>query len=71
MDLKKKPRVEFEEGCFDDFEGTQEELDQIISEIQRMVDSGEFFENFIPIAQDEFEDELNQIVKSKEKRRLQ
>lgn len=34
-------RVEFAPGCFDDFDGTQQELDQLIAEIQRMALDGE------------------------------
>lgn len=34
-------RVEFAPGCFDDFGGTQEELDELVAEIQRMVNNGE------------------------------
>lgn len=41
----KKIRVEFAPGCFDEFEGTQEELDDMIAEIQRMADTGELFED--------------------------
>ena len=38
MPKKKKEeteiKVHFEEGCFDHFEGTQEELDELVKEIQ-------------------------------------
>jgi hypothetical protein len=34
-------KVEFAPGCFDDFEGTQEELDAIINEINDLAKSGE------------------------------
>lgn len=33
--------IEFAPGCFDSFEGTQEELDEMIAEIKRMFASGE------------------------------
>jgi uncharacterized protein YqgV (UPF0045/DUF77 family) len=42
--MDKKLKIEFAPGCFDSFEGTQEELDEMISEITKMIDSGEFFE---------------------------
>jgi hypothetical protein len=32
----KKVEIHFEPGCFDDFEGTQEELDELVAEIQSM-----------------------------------
>lgn len=38
-------KIEFAPGCFDNFEGTQEELDELIAEITRMVRSGELQEN--------------------------
>lgn len=34
-------KIEFAPGCFDNFDGTQEELDELIAEITRMVKSGE------------------------------
>ena len=43
--MSKEIKVEFAPGCFDDFEGTQEELDGIIEEINRMAATGELFEN--------------------------
>jgi len=40
---EKKIKVEFLPGCFDDFDGTQEELNQLILEITRQAESGELF----------------------------
>ena len=40
---KKKLEVVFAPGCFDDFEGSQEELDDLVAEISRLVESGEMF----------------------------
>jgi hypothetical protein len=40
-DEKKPMKVEFAPGCFDNFEGTQEELDQLQAEIIAMFESGE------------------------------
>jgi hypothetical protein len=37
-------KIEFAPGCFDQFEGTQEELDELINEIKRMFESGELSE---------------------------
>lgn len=37
----KEMKIEFAPGCFDSFEGTQEELDQLIAEIKNMFASGE------------------------------
>lgn len=32
----KELKIEFAPGCFDNFEGTQEELDELVAEIQKM-----------------------------------
>lgn len=34
MTEEKKMKIEFAPGCFDSFEGTQEELDKMVAEIQ-------------------------------------
>lgn len=39
--MNKKLKIEFAPGCFDSFEGTQEELDQLISEIHQMFENGD------------------------------
>jgi hypothetical protein len=37
----KEYKIEFAPGCFDTFDGTQEELDALMAEITRMLHSGE------------------------------
>jgi hypothetical protein len=54
---KKALKLEFAPGCFDGFEGTQEELDDLMSEIQRMFDSGEMEANSTPVNIDELIEE--------------
>jgi hypothetical protein len=44
-----KLKIEFAPGCFDSFEGTQDELNELINEIKRLVDTGEIFEKSIPV----------------------
>lgn len=44
MTEEKKLKLEFAPGAFDDFDGTQEELDELIAEIIRMVDTGEILD---------------------------
>jgi len=39
----------FAPGCFDNFDGTQEELDALIKEIEDAFESGEAFENGIEL----------------------
>lgn len=40
-----KPKVIFMPGAFDDFDGTQEELDEFLAMIQAKVDDGSIFED--------------------------
>lgn len=42
--MNKEIKVEFAPGCFDDFEGTQEELDELVAEIYKMAETGELLE---------------------------
>jgi len=42
--MNKKLTLKFAPGAFDDFDGTQEELDQLVKTIQEAVDSGEILQ---------------------------
>jgi hypothetical protein len=58
MTTEKKPlQVIFAPGCFDNFDGTQEELDELIAEINQMVETGQIFEKSNPIDVDKLTDE--------------
>ena len=58
---KKNPvKIEFAPGAFDQFEGTQEELDAFIAEIQRMADSGELEEQSLSLDDDEAWNQLTE-----------
>jgi hypothetical protein len=63
-----KPKVVFAPGALDNFEGTQEELDEMVAEIQRLVESGELEERAIPIDFEdddpELQDALEDVIKS-------
>ncbi len=75
--MTKKLKIEFAPGCFDHFEGTQEELDQLIAEITKQFESGEFMENSKPIDIDSLMEEdpemaeilLNQYMNSHDDKR--
>jgi methyl-accepting chemotaxis protein len=54
MNEDNKLKVVFAPGALDNFEGTQEELDEMVAEIQRLAESGELEERAIPV---DFEDE--------------
>jgi hypothetical protein len=43
-DEKKPLKIEFAPGCFDHFDGTQEELDELIAEITEAINNGELME---------------------------
>jgi hypothetical protein len=46
---EKKMKIQFAPGAFDAFDGTQEELDALVEELQRMADSGELIENSVAL----------------------
>jgi hypothetical protein len=52
----KELKIEFAPGAFDNFEGTQEELDEMMAHIKNMILSGELFEKANPIDIDELLD---------------
>ena len=62
MSEDKKVKVVFAPGCFDNFEGTQEELDAMLREIQSMADSGELFENAREVDYDQLCEEDSEIA---------
>lgn len=87
MTEEKKMKIEFAPGCFDNFEGTQEELDKMVTEIQDLFNnkSREELEAMSrpisiddllddeDISDDEFENILEALVRSEnpQKRNLQ
>ena len=46
---KKKMKIEFAPGAFDTFDGTQEELDALVAELERLAESGELEENSVAL----------------------
>ena len=62
--MTEKMKIVFAEGCFDDFDGTQEELAEIIADLQTMVDDGTLLENSERLTPEE-EDDLIEVLKSK------
>ena len=53
MTDKKKPEIVFAPGCFDNFDGTQEELQELIAHIHQMVENDTLFENSTPLDPEE------------------
>lgn len=62
----KKPTIEFAPGCFDNFEGTQEELQELIAQIHLMVEDGSIFENSELLTTEE-EEEMWEMLEQKQK----
>lgn len=60
MTEEKKPiEVVFAPGCFDNFDGTQEELDELVAQIQQMATTGELFEKSNPVDIESLVDDLS------------
>lgn len=53
----KELKIEFAPGCFDNFEGSQEELDELINQIKEMFASGEAQTMARPLDFDDLDDE--------------
>jgi hypothetical protein len=53
MTKKKHIKIEFAPGAFDQFDGTQQELDEFIAELHRMAESGELEEHSQSLDDDE------------------
>jgi len=60
-----KLKLIFAEGCFDDFDGTQEELADFIAEIQNMANNGTLMDGAVELKDDESE-ALQNLLKSRE-----
>jgi hypothetical protein len=58
-----KPKIIFAEGCFDGFDGTPEELAEMLADIHRMAEDGTLFENSTPV--DETDEEFIKFMQSK------
>ena len=67
MSTDKETKIEFAEGCFDSFEGTQEELADLIAHIRTMVANGTLLENSTPVDDEEAE-EVMKLIEQKGKR---
>lgn len=57
---EKPIEVVFMPGCFDNFEGSQEELDEMIQHIKDMANSGELFEKSTAVILEDIEDLIDE-----------
>jgi hypothetical protein len=70
----KELKIEFAPGCFDGFDGTQEELDELINQIKEMFASGEAVEKASMLDIDDLDEddiEVLERIASAEGRTLQ
>ena len=65
MTQDKKPEIIFAPGCFDNFDGTQEELQELIASIHQMAEDGTLFDNSEPVDDDEVEEIMQRMNKEK------
>lgn len=49
-------KIEFAPGCFDNFEGTQEELDELVADLRGMIEDGSLFDNAKPLTEESLDD---------------
>ena len=49
-------KIEFAPGCFDNFEGSQEELDELVADLRGMIEDGSLFENARPLTEESLDD---------------
>jgi hypothetical protein len=56
-----KLKIVFAEGAFDGFEGTQEELQELIADLHQQLEDGTLFDNAIPVPEDEADALLDRI----------
>ena len=51
--MTEKLKIVFAEGCFDGFDGTEEELAEMLADIHQMVEDGTLMDNAVPIDPEE------------------
>lgn len=70
MTDKKDLKIEFAPGCFDNFEGTQEELQELIAHIHQMANDGTLFKESVQLDEEE-EEAVWKMLTDKEKEKRQ
>lgn len=54
--MTEKLKLVFAEGCFDGFDGTEEELAEVLAEIHQMMEDGTLMDNATPLRPEEAEE---------------
>ncbi len=68
-DPKDKPlTLKFAPGCFDDWDGTPEELQELITQIRQLVDDGSILEHSHPVPDEETEEIMARLAERQAKR---
>lgn len=62
--MTEKLKVVFAPGCFDNFDGTEEELAAMLADIHQMVEDGTLMENATRLTTEE-EEELAKMLEAK------
>ena len=65
--MTKELKVVFAEGCFDNFDGTPEELAELIADIKNMAQQGTLMDHSTPLSEED-EEEFLRLMAEKEKR---
>lgn len=63
-------KVVFMSGCFDDFDGTQEELNDLVAHIKQLAASGELERNATPVLDDDLVEKLESLADGSEEYEL-
>ena len=59
-----KPKIIFAPGCFDNFDGTEEELADLMAQLHTMVENGTLMDNATRLTREE-EEELAKVLAQK------
>lgn len=59
-----KQKIVFMDGCFDSFEGTQEELNELVESIKSMIEDGSIMSEAVPLSLEE-SNEIREMFASK------
>ena len=54
--MTEKLKIVFAEGCFDGFDGTEEELAEMLADLHQMVEDGTLMDNATPLRPEEEEE---------------
>ena len=60
----KEIKIVFSPGCFDNFDGSQEELDQLVKDIQDMLSDGSLFDEAKLLTEDDLDDLPPEVLES-------